>query len=331
MFLDACIWNKFIASLNIDVEYLNEKYITCKNCEIKSFILYRFSYLLAIEARIFVIESIITISIAGLLAGFIFSMPIAGPISILITSNALKGRMRYCNLVSLGASIADFGYVFIAVFGLTRLYSFYKPAIPYIFGGGAIFFLYLGYKIIRTKIDIEHLEDKSHLAEKIEHRDKGAFYTGFMINFLNPTLFVGVLTSSFFVITLVASMGFHTGGLAGKMDQNIKEISNVEGIKIEKSQVLSIEQFEKTNIGKNRDGQQDKITYPANFHLLISTCYAFFLTLGSMIWFYLMTFLIVRFRRRINIKVISVFIKSLGAVLAFFGLYFGYLATRSLF
>jgi threonine/homoserine/homoserine lactone efflux protein len=65
------------------------------------------------------IESIITISITGLLAGFIFSMPIAGPISILITSNALKGRLRYCKLVSLGASFADFTYVFIAVFGLS--------------------------------------------------------------------------------------------------------------------------------------------------------------------------------------------------------------------
>jgi threonine/homoserine/homoserine lactone efflux protein len=75
------------------------------------------------------IESIITISVAGLLAGFIFSMPIAGPISILITSNALKGRLRNSILVSIGASIADFTYVFIAVFSLTKLYSFYKPAI----------------------------------------------------------------------------------------------------------------------------------------------------------------------------------------------------------
>ena len=62
-------------------------------------------------------ESILTISIAGFLAGFIFSMPIAGPISILITSNALKGRLRYCNLVSIGASIADFAYVFVVFVG----------------------------------------------------------------------------------------------------------------------------------------------------------------------------------------------------------------------
>jgi threonine/homoserine/homoserine lactone efflux protein len=274
------------------------------------------------------IESIITMSIAGLLAGFIFSMPIAGPISILITSNALKGRLRYCSLVSIGASVADFTYVFIAVFGLTRLYTLYKPLIPYIFSIGSIFFIFLGYKIIRTKIDIENLEDKSHITEKIKSRERGGFYTGCMINFLNPTLFIGVLTSSFFVISLIASLGFHTGGLAGKMDQNVKEISNIEGKKIENSQVLSIDQLNNIQIGKNKDRQRDQTTYPANFHLLISICYAFFLSVGSIIWFYLMSYMIVRFRQRINIKIISAFVKSLGAVLCIFGSYFGYLAVR---
>jgi len=275
-------------------------------------------------------ESILTISIAGLIAGFIFSMPIAGPISILITSNALKGRLRYCYLVSLGASIADFSYVFVAVYGLTKLYSLYKPVIPYIFLMGSIFFFYLAYKIIKTKIDIEHLEDKSHIAEKIEKREKGAFYTGFMINFLNPTLFIGVLTSSFLVISLVASMGFHTGGLAGKMDENLKEISSIGGVKPDNPNMLSIKKFENMQIGKNRDHQPDQTIYPTSFHLVISLFYALFLSLGSMSWFFLMAFLLVRFRRHINVKVISVFIKSLGVVLGFFGLYFGYQAIRML-
>jgi threonine/homoserine/homoserine lactone efflux protein len=278
-----------------------------------------------------VIESIVTISIGGFIAGFIFSMPIAGPISILVTSNALKGRLRYCNLVSIGASFADFAYVFIAVFGLTRLYSLYKPAMPYIFTAGALFFLFLGYRIARTKIDIEHLEDKSHLAEKIKNREKGAFYTGFMINFLNPTIFIGVLTSSFFVISLIASLGLHTGGLAGKIGQNVEKLSNIEGKKIESSKVLSIQQFDNIHLGKNKDRKQDQTIYPAYFHPIISICYAFFLSLGNIIWFFLMAFLIVRFRKRINIRVISMFIKSLGLVLCLFGIYFGFLAVRMLF
>jgi threonine/homoserine/homoserine lactone efflux protein len=274
------------------------------------------------------LESIITISIAGLVAGFIFSMPIAGPISILITTNALKGRLRYCILVSLGSFIADFTYVFIAVFGLTKLYSFYKPVIPYIFATGSLFFIYLGYRIIRTKLDIEHLEDKSHIAEKIQKKGKGAFFTGFLVNFLNPTLFIGVLTSSFFVISLIASLGLNTGGLAGRMDQNVKEISNIEGKKIEISKGLSSEQIDYFQKNKRKDREQDTTIYPKYFHLLISICYAFFLSLGSIIWLYLLSLMIVKFRQRIKIKIISLFIRSLCGVLCIFGLFFIYLATR---
>ena len=167
-------------------------------------------------------------SIAGLLAGFIFSMPIAGPISILVTSNAFEGRLRYCNLVTIGASIADFIYVFIAIFGLTKFYSLYKPAIPYLLIVGAFFLLYTGYKTIKKKIDLEHLElEDKQLSEKIKKKEKGGFYTGFMINFLNPTLFIGWLTSSFFMISFIASLGFNTGGLDTIIHQNVKEINNI--------------------------------------------------------------------------------------------------------
>jgi threonine/homoserine/homoserine lactone efflux protein len=274
------------------------------------------------------LESIITISVTGLLAGFIFSMPIAGPISILITSNALKGRMRYCILVSIGAFIADFTYVFIAVFGLTKLYSFYKPAIPYIFALGSLFSFYLGYKIIRTKIDIENFEDKSHLNEKIQKRGKGGFFTGFMINFLNPTLFIGILTSSFFVISLIASLGLNTGGLAGKMDQNVKEIRNIDGSRIDTTKIISFDQLENFQRLKGNNHKKDNTIYPAYFHLVISICYAFFISFGGIIWLYLLSYMIVRYRQRINIRIISLFIQSLGIVLCIFGLFFGYLSAR---
>lgn len=128
-------------------------------------------------------ESILTIAIVGLIAGFIFSMPIAGPVSILITTNALKGRLHYCNRVNLGASFATFTYVFFAVFGLSKLYRFYKPAIPYLFIFGSVFLLFMGYRIFRTKFDFEHLEDKSHFNEKIKKKERGVFYTGCIINF----------------------------------------------------------------------------------------------------------------------------------------------------
>ena len=272
-------------------------------------------------------ESLITMSIAGLLSGFVFSMPIAGPISILITSNAFKGRLRYCNLVTIGASLADFVYVFIAIFGLTKLYSLYKPAIPYILLAGALFLLYIGYKTIKTKVDLEHLEDKP-LTEKIKNKDKGAFYTGCMVNFLNPTLFIGWLTSSFFVISLMASMGFNTGGLDTIINQNVKEINSIEGKKIESHQVFSSTQLEKIRSMNREVHKKDPVSLPKHFHLIISVCFAFFLSIGSIIWFYLMTFLIIRFRQRINIKIINAIVSSLGVILCLIGIYFGFAATR---
>src|SRR5664279_513077 len=259
-------------------------------------------------------ESIITMSIAGFLTGFIFSMPIAGPVSIMITSNALKGRLRYCNLFNIGASLADFIYVFIAVFGLTRLYTYYKPIIPYIFLFGCLLLFFLGYKIFRTKFDIDHLEDNIHISEKIK-KERGAFYTGFMINFLNPTLFIGWLTSSLLVISFIAALGFHTGGLAIKVDQNAKEISNIEGRKIESNHDSVLKKLDNFQLLKIKERKVDQTVFPASFHLVISICYALFIALGSIVWFYLLTFLIVRYRQRINIKIISGFVKSLGVFL----------------
>ncbi len=196
-------------------------------------------------------ESIIAISVAAFLSGFIFSMPIVGPISITVTSNALKGRLRFSNLVAVGASIVDFIYVFIAVYGVTKLYSLYKPAMPYIFAVGSVFFFFLGYKIFRTKLDFEHLEDKTHLAEKIIKKEKGGFLTGLMINFLNPTLFLGVLTSSFFVISLIAALGLNTGGLSGRMDDHIKEISTLNRNEIENSQIQPVEKRDEFSDNNN--------------------------------------------------------------------------------
>jgi threonine/homoserine/homoserine lactone efflux protein len=273
------------------------------------------------------IESLLTMAIAGFLTGFIFSMPIAGPISIMITSNALKGRLRYCNLFNIGASLADFIYVFIAVYGLTKLYSVYKPVIPYIFSFGAVLLLFLAYKIYNTKFDINHLEDTVHISDKLKRNEKGAFYTGFMINFFNPTLFLGWLTSSLLVISFIAALGFHTGGLAVRIDQNAKEIGSIEGKKIESGQDLALKKLDTIPYLKKRQHKINNTIFPASFHVVISICYALFIAIGSVIWFYFLTLFIVRYRTRINIKIILAFIKGLGIFLAFTGLYFGYKAV----
>lgn len=275
------------------------------------------------------VESLITMSITGLIVGFVFSMPIAGPVSILVTSNALKGRLHYCHMLTIGASLADFIFVFLAVFGVTKLYSLYEPAIPYFLMAGMLFLFYTGYKIIRTKIDLEHPDDKLFL-ESVKYEDKGGFYTGFMINLLNPTLFIGWLSSSFLAISFVVSLGFNAGGLDTSINHNVNQIKKIEERKIENKQVLSGVQFKKADPDIREAEVIEEVQQPKHFHLLISSCYAFFLGVGGIIWFYVLAFLITRYRRHINPRIITGIITSLGIVLCILGAYFGFVAVRML-
>jgi threonine/homoserine/homoserine lactone efflux protein len=278
-------------------------------------------------------ESLITISVIGLIAGFIFSMPIAGPISILVTSNALKGRIRYCNLLSTGASIADFLYVILGVYGITHLFSEYKSVIPYILGVGSVFVMIVGIKITRTKFDTEHLDENAILSEKHIKAQKGALYTGFMINILNPTLFFGWIVSSFVVLSFATSLGFNTGGLDTALDKNIEQIEKIDKDFKERTQIPSYLQFDtldQASKEKQQEARKSSERLPRNFHILISVCYSAFLSLGSVIWFVLLAFLLSKYRKKININIINWMIRGMGIILCLFSGYFAYTAVKML-
>jgi len=273
---------------------------------------------------------LITISIIGLLAGFLFSMPIAGPISILITSNALKGRLKYCNFLTVGAAIADFIYVLIAVYGITNLFSAYRGVIPYILGFGAIFVFYVGVRIIRTKFDLEHIDEKQRLADEQEKKHKGAIYAGFMLNILNPTLFFGWMVSSFIALSFAASLGFDTGGLSTVVDQSLDQIEKIEGNTAERHKIPSYLQFDTLKILKKENHVKRTAKVTHYNHFMTSLFYAFFLAVGSILWFFLLAVTLVRFRKRININVLNWFVRALGIFLCFFALFFAYTAVKML-
>lgn len=269
-------------------------------------------------------------SIVGLFTGFLFSMPIAGPISILVTSNALKGRMRYSNLIAVGASFADFVYVYLAVFGITKLYRFYKPAMPYILGLGAIFIIFVGYKVFRSRLELDHIEDKVIKTGKPIPVDKGGFYTGFMVNFLNPTLIFGWLTTSVLVITFISSLGFNTGGLNLMIDQNVNTLRNNHGLVLQDSKVESFLKADSLKFFKNHKPAEATVL-PTWFPWLISFAYALPLAIGSIAWYIIMALIISRFRHRINIRVLNGIIHGLGIMLCLFGIFFAYSAVKMLF
>ena len=258
-------------------------------------------------------------------------MPIAGPVSILITSNALKGRLKYCYLLAIGASFADFLYVVVAVYGVSHFFVYFKSAIPYILFIGSLVLLFVGFKIIRAKFDLEHLDEEVDLATGKIKKNHGAMYTGFMVNILNPTLFFGWMISSFIALSFAASLGFSTGGLSTVVNQNLDQIEKIDKNYSEKREMPSYLQFDTLNIMK-RENQPiiKQVKIPENYHLLVSSFYAGFLAIGSILWFSLLSLLIVRYRRRINISIINWVVRSMGIVLCLLAVYFAYSAIKLL-
>jgi threonine/homoserine/homoserine lactone efflux protein len=251
-------------------------------------------------------ESIITILIVGFIAGFVFSIPIAGPISILITSNALKGRYRYCVRAGVGASIGETLYVFLAVYGIAIMYTLYKPFVPYILMVGAIFLSFVGIKIVRTNLDLENLSDSGIVTDKL--KNSGGFRTGLILIVTNPSLIVGWLTSSFLVFSFISSIGLNTGGLDIMISDNVNSISKIATEKLPQVGQLKvgIEQAAKEVAAKGE---------VAMSKLLLSILYSVSVAFGAFFWFLNFTKFLIRNRKRLNVKVLNRVIQVLGIAL----------------
>lgn len=276
------------------------------------------------------LEILITISIVGLIAGIVFSVPVAGPISIFVASHGLKGNLRYCAMAAVGAAIVDFAYCFIAVFCFTQLYALYQHIIHVIFLLGSIFLFVIGYKIMRTKLELPGLGDAAAVPQQT--KEKGGFRIGFMLNLLNPSLFIGWLVSSLLIMSIVSSLGFNTGGLDSILDRNMKAIHSAGHAQFAPAPPQPVEvriakpSFMEASAAGGGGNAQSFFSYS----LLVSLCYAFFVAVGTIIWFYFFSFLLVTYRKRLKTATIERLIRSLGFALVCFGLFLSYQAILAL-
>jgi threonine/homoserine/homoserine lactone efflux protein len=270
------------------------------------------------------IESLITISLVGLGVGFVFSMPIAGPVSILITSHGLKGQLRYCLFAALGAGIVDLVVCFIAVHGFTRLFGVVVDFVPYILFGGSIILFIIGFKIVKARFDLEHLDIKqSGLRRFFKVKEKGGFWTGFFLNASNPTIFFGWLTSSAVVMSFVASMGLNVGGIDHIIGNNVvivNSYANSHSVTKEMMKPPKVPRIVEANTPRLKR-QADPEEYSDLFQWLFSLSYAFFVALGTVVWFSLLAYFLVRHRNKLKIGLVTKMVHGLGIFLCVFAVY----------
>ncbi len=257
-------------------------------------------------------ESLIVIISLGFFAGFVFSVPIAGPISILIASNSLKGNLRYCLRLAFGGALIEVLYVFVAVYGLTSLYKLYQKAIPIILIIGSIFLIIIAIKILRTKLKLEHFDSPDKVKNNSDNT--GGFRTGLILNLSNPSLFVGWFTSSLLLLSFASSIGLNTGGLDILMYDNVISLEKITGKKIENLENYDFLPNEETAVVK-------KESLPT---LALSSAYAIMVGLGSFIWFYFFSRILVKYREKLKIELMNKVIKLLGIFLFSIGIYLIY-------
>ena len=255
------------------------------------------------------LESFLTILLVGFFAGFVFAMPIAGPISIIITSNALKGNIKFCYRTAFGGSVVEIFYVLVAVFGLSLLLSLYYSFIPYMLIIGAFFLLYIGIKITRTNLKLDDF-DKSVMSNGETNDKTGGFRTGLIINLTNPSFFFGILTSSFLVLSFASSVGLNTGGLDLLVYENVTTLQEITGDELTQidSTYLPIQ-------------ESDKEAVHSSYTLLLSATYALALGLGGFTWLIILAKILFKYREKIKISILNWIIRTLGLILCSIGIF----------
>jgi threonine/homoserine/homoserine lactone efflux protein len=260
------------------------------------------------------IEEILTLFIVGVIVGIIFSMPVAGPINIIIVSNALQGKVRFCTRTAIGASIVEFFYVFFVVYGIAALYSYYKSIIPYLILLGGFFVIIVSINLMWRRYDFASLTTDKIITDKMEN--KGGMRTGIFLNLTNPSLFISWLIVSFITLSFISSLGFTTGGLDIILNKNVKSVSEIAGPEFKDLENLNYNH-------KNNRATNSTDSIPIIF---LSLVFAFSVSAGSLFWLIQMIKIIIRYRDKIKVQILNKLIQILGGILLFIGGYLIYQA-----
>ncbi len=137
-------------------------------------------------------EGYLTAFIAGLISGFVVSIPV-GPINITIINEGARRGFLWACMIGLGAMVMDVVYCGIAFAGFSGLFAseFMKATMELL---SFIFLLYLGLKYLLTP----SLPATTPTVEAVEHKlhPHAAFWIGFVRVLGNPAVLLFWITVS---------------------------------------------------------------------------------------------------------------------------------------
>jgi threonine/homoserine/homoserine lactone efflux protein len=123
--------------------------------------------------------------LVGLVAAFVGSMPVAGPISVLVLERGLDGDRRGAIAIAVGSAFAEMIYAGLAFAGVSTLLTHVPVVLPIVRGLGAAILFGVGmYFVLRKK------NSGKKKAAEAKRGTAHKWLLGLSITALNPTLFV---------------------------------------------------------------------------------------------------------------------------------------------
>ena len=154
-------------------------------------------------------------AVVGFLFGFLGSMPVAGPIAVLVFSRGVDGRQRSALSVAVGGALAEGVYACLAFWGFAEFLARYPVMVPISRAAAVVVLTVLGVVFLRRKVPTK---------KEPARRDGwgGGFVLGFTITAFNPTLLAtwAAATTTLFStglvdFTPVTALPFGGGAIVG--------------------------------------------------------------------------------------------------------------------
>jgi threonine/homoserine/homoserine lactone efflux protein len=123
-------------------------------------------------------------ALLGFLFGFVGSMPVAGPVAVVVFGRGIEDRARSGLYIAIGSAVAESVYAYLAFWGFSAFLTKYKWIELVSTAAAALILTGLGLRFILRKPPAERPVDsgKRHVGKKRN------FTLGFFLTALNPTL-----------------------------------------------------------------------------------------------------------------------------------------------
>ena len=145
----------------------------------------------------------LTAALLGFALGFVGSMPLVGPIAILVFTRGVENRARNGFYLALGAAIAESAYAYLAFWGFSQLLERYPWIEPTTRAVGAVILTALGLRFALGggQFPVEKTGSTAEVG------NKRSFFLGFAVTALNPAL-IATWTLALTTLFLFSDIGF---------------------------------------------------------------------------------------------------------------------------